>query len=112
MYNVLNDDGNILNNKPIKTKKLAKQFIDYNYRCLTRDGFLEDYTFKEYQTSKLDKLDILIIHLDNLMNFLKSLTDSINYEKNNRPFFKKNRDVWKPINPAAPEIITFLFIDA
>ena len=25
------------------------------------------------------------------MNFLKSLTDSINYEKNNRPFFKKNK---------------------
>ena len=25
------------------------------------------------------------------MNFIKSLTDSINYEKNNRPFFKKNK---------------------
>ena len=48
MYNVLNDDENILNDRPIKTKKLAKQFIDYNYRCLIRDGFLEDYTFKEY----------------------------------------------------------------
>ena len=48
MYNILNDDGDILNNKPIKTKKSAKQFIDYNYRCLVRDGFLEDYTFKEY----------------------------------------------------------------
>ena len=25
------------------------------------------------------------------MNFIKSLTDSINYEKNNKPFFKKNK---------------------
>ena len=24
------------------------------------------------------------------MNFIKSLTDSINYEKNNRPYFRKN----------------------
>ena len=24
------------------------------------------------------------------MNFIKSLTDSINYEKNNRPYFNKN----------------------
>ena len=24
------------------------------------------------------------------MNFVKSLTDSINYEHNNKPFFKKN----------------------
>ena len=25
------------------------------------------------------------------MNFLKSLTDSINYEKNDKPFFNKNK---------------------
>ena len=48
MYNVINDDGDILNDEPIKTKKKAKEFIIWNYRCLIRDGFLEDYTFKEY----------------------------------------------------------------
>ena len=53
MYNVLNDDGNILNDKPVKTKKEAKEFIIWNYRCLVRDGFLQDYdgnidTLKDY----------------------------------------------------------------
>lgn len=53
MYNVLNDDGEILNDTPIKTKKKAKEFILWNYKCLIRDGFLQDYygdidPFEEY----------------------------------------------------------------
>ena len=43
MYNVLDDDGELLNKEPNKTKKDAKEFIVWNYRCLVRDGFLQDY---------------------------------------------------------------------
>ena len=53
MYNVLDTDGEPLNEEPIKTKKDAKEFIIWNYRCLVRDGFLEDYTLKEYQNECL-----------------------------------------------------------
>ena len=48
MYRVLDDDGIQISNNTFKTKKQAKEFITWNFSCLARDGFLEDYTLKEY----------------------------------------------------------------
>tara|TARA_R100001163_G_C4899974_1_gene89014 strand:+ start:227 stop:430 length:204 start_codon:yes stop_codon:yes gene_type:complete len=57
MYNiyVLNDDRNILNNKPIKTKKLAKEFLKEIYLNehvpffeLNCRGKLDSFSFKDF----------------------------------------------------------------
>lgn len=48
MYRVLDDDGIKVSDNSFKTKKEAKEFITWHYRCLVRDGFLEDTTLAEY----------------------------------------------------------------
>ena len=67
MYNVLDEDGELLNKKPIKTKKDAKEFIVWNYKCLVRDGFLQDYdgnidTLEDYSN------ECLIVKINNNNN--------------------------------------------
>ena len=52
------------------------------------------YVVEDLQTSYFPRYGGSRINLKkkrSSMNFIKSLTDSINYEKNNRPFFKKNK---------------------
>ena len=51
------------------------------------------YVIEDLQTSYFPRYGGSRINLNkkkSSMNFIKSLTDSINYEKNDRPFFKKN----------------------
>ena len=51
------------------------------------------YVIEDLQTSYFPRYGGSRINLNkkkSSMNFVKSLTDSINYEKNNRPFFKKS----------------------
>lgn len=49
MYKVIDDDGVLLSNNTFKTKKDAKEFIIWHFRCLKRDGFLEGYTLRDFQ---------------------------------------------------------------
>ena len=52
------------------------------------------YIIEDLQTSYFPRYGGSRINLNkkqSSMNFVKSLADSINYEKNNRPFFKKNK---------------------
>lgn len=55
MYNILNDNGNIINDKPIKTKKLAKEFLKEIYLNehvpffeLGVRGKLDGFPFKDF----------------------------------------------------------------
>jgi hypothetical protein len=48
MYKVINDDGDILSDQFYKTKRDAKEFVIWHFRCLKRDGFLEGDTLKDF----------------------------------------------------------------
>jgi len=48
MYQIIDDNNELLINSFFKTKREAKEAIKWNFSCLKRDGFLNDYTFKEY----------------------------------------------------------------
>lgn len=48
MYKVINDDGILLSDELYKTKRDAKEFIIWHFRCLKRDGFLEIDTLKDF----------------------------------------------------------------
>jgi hypothetical protein len=49
MYKVINDDGILLSDELYKTKRDAKEFIIWHFRCLKRDGFLEGDTFNDFK---------------------------------------------------------------
>ena len=91
MYNVLNDDGNILNDKPVKTKKEAKEFIIWNYRCLVRDGFLQDYD------GNIDTLEdyfnecFIVKCKDDYTEFAELIWNEHN-EEMKRPYKEKSHD--------------------
>lgn len=47
-YKIINDEGEQYTHNTFKTKKDAKEFLKYNYNCLKRDDFLDDYNLKDF----------------------------------------------------------------
>ena len=83
-FDIIIDDGSH------QAKHIIASF-NYLFNYLSNNGL---YVIEDLQTSYIPRYGGSRINLKkkkSSMNFIKSLTDSINYEKNNRPFFKKNK---------------------
>ena len=83
-FDIIIDDGSH------QAKHIITSF-NYLFPYLSENGI---YVVEDLQTSYFPRYGGSRINLNkkrSSMNFIKSLTDSINYEKNNRPFFKKNK---------------------
>ena len=83
-FDIIIDDGSH------QAKHIITSF-NYLFNYLSDNGL---YVIEDLQTSYIPRYGGSRINLKkkkSSMNFIKSLTDSINYEKNNRPFFKKNK---------------------
>ena len=82
-FDIIIDDGSHVSKQTIKSFKYLFDYLNF-------DGL---YVVEDLQTSYLPNFGGSRINLKKKtsMNFLKSLTDSINYELNDRPFFKKNK---------------------
>ena len=83
-FDIIIDDGSH------QAKHIITSF-NFLYPYLSNTGI---YVIEDLQTSYFPRYGGSRINLNkkrSSMNFIKSLTDSINYEKNNRPFFKKNK---------------------
>lgn len=81
-FDIIIDDGSH------KSKHIISSF-NFLFPFLNNNGL---YVIEDLQTSYIPRYGGSRINLNkknSSMNFIKSLTDSINYEKNNRPFFKK-----------------------
>ena len=81
-FDIIIDDGSH------QAKHIIASF-NYLFPYLSDNGL---YIIEDLQTSYIPRYGGSRINLGkkkSSMNFVKSLTDSINYEKNNRPFFKK-----------------------
>ena len=82
-FDVIIDDGSHQSKHIIASFKFLFPYLNNN-------GL---YVIEDLQTSYFQRYGGLRLNLNkkkSSMNFIKSLTDSINYEKNDRPFFKKN----------------------
>ncbi len=83
-FDIIIDDGSH------QSKHIIKSF-KFLFFYLKSDGI---YVIEDLQTSYLPRFGGSRINLkkkNTSMNFIKSLTDSINYEKNDRPFFINNK---------------------
>ena len=83
-FDIIIDDGSHISKDVISS-------FNYLYPFLNDNGL---YIIEDLQTSYFPRYGGSRINLNkkrSSMNFIKSLTDSINYEKNNKPFFKKNK---------------------
>jgi demethylmacrocin O-methyltransferase len=82
-FDIIIDDGSHL------TKHVIKSF-KYLFKALKNDGL---YIIEDLQTSYFPRYGGSRINLrkkSTSLNFFKDLTDSINYEKNDKPFFYKS----------------------
>ena len=82
-FDIIIDDGSH------QSKHIIKSF-NFLFPYLNTNGI---YIIEDLQTSYIPRFGGSRINLKkklSSMNFLKSLTDSINYEKNDKPFFNKN----------------------
>ena len=82
-FDIIIDDGSH------QSKHIITSF-KYLFPYLNNNGL---YVVEDLQTSYIPRYGGSRINLkknNSSMNFIKSLSDSINYEKNDRPFFKKN----------------------
>ena len=82
-FDIIIDDGSH------QSKHIITSF-KYLFPYLNNNGL---YVIEDLQTSYTPRYGGSRINLkknNSSMNFIKSLSDSINYEKNDRPFFKKN----------------------
>jgi len=81
-FDIIIDDGSH------QAKHIISSF-NFLFPYLNKGGL---YVIEDLQTSYIPRYGGSRINLNkknSSMNFLKSLTDSVNYEKNNRPFYKK-----------------------
>ena len=81
-FDIIIDDGSHL------AKHIIKSF-SYLFKFLSNDGL---YIVEDLQTSYIPRYGGSRVNLNKKgtsMNFIKSLTDSINYEHNDKPFYKK-----------------------
>ncbi len=83
-FDIIIDDGSHVSNHIINS-------FNHLFDHLSQDGI---YIVEDLQTSYIPRYGgsrINLIKKDSSMNFFKSLSDSINYEDFDRPFFKKKR---------------------
>ena len=83
-FDVIIDDGSHV------SKHIIASF-NFLFKYLNQNGL---YIIEDLQTSYIPRFGGSRFNLDKKntsMNFLKSLTDSINYEHKDRPFFKKKK---------------------
>ena len=83
-FDIIIDDGSHV------SKHIINSF-NYLFDHLSQNGI---YIIEDLQTSYIPRYGgsrINLIKKNSSMNFFKSLSDSINYENFDRPFFKKNR---------------------
>ena len=82
-FDIIIDDGSHVSKQTIKS-------FYYLFDFLNENGL---YVIEDLQTSYLPNFGGSRFNLKKYtsMNFIKSLTDSINYEVNDKPFFKKNK---------------------
>ncbi len=83
-FDIIIDDGSHV------SKHIINSF-NYLFDHLRQDGI---YIVEDLQTSYIPRYGgsrINLIKKNSSMNFFKSLSDSINYENFDRPFFKKHR---------------------
>ena len=86
-YSLFNS-ANFLDSSSV-LKGVIKSF-KYLYKALKKDGL---YIIEDLQTSYFPRYGGSRINLrkkNTSLNFFKDLTDSINYEKNDKPFFHKS----------------------
>ena len=82
-FDIIIDDGSHISKDIISSFK-------YLFNHLNRDGI---YIIEDLQTSYLRRYGGSRLNLNKkqtAMNFVKKLADSVNYEHNDRPFYKKN----------------------
>ena len=82
-FDIIIDDGSHQAKHIITSFKFLFPYLNFNGLYVIED--LQTSYFPRYGGSRIN-----LNKKNSSMNFIKSLTDSINYEKNNRPFFKKN----------------------
>jgi len=83
-FDIIIDDGSHI------SKHIISSF-NFLYPYLNEDGF---YIIEDLQTSYIPRYGGSRLRLNKFntsMNFLKRLADCVNYEHNDRPFFKKNK---------------------
>jgi len=83
-FDIIIDDGSHRNKHVIKS-------LEYLFDYLNYDGF---YIVEDLQTSYFPRYGGSRYNLlkgSTSMNYIKSMADSINYEQNNKPFFKKKK---------------------
>ena len=83
-FDIIIDDGSHQANHIITSFNFLFPYLNDNGIYIIED--LQTSYFPRYGGSRIN-----LNKKQSSMNFIKSLTDSINYEKNNRPFFKKNK---------------------
>lgn len=82
-FDIIIDDGSHQAKHIIASFKFLFPYLNNNGLYVIED--LQTSYFPRYGGSRMN-----LRKKKSSMNFIKSLTDSINYEKNDRPFFKKN----------------------
>ena len=83
-FDIIIDDGSHV------SKHIINSF-NYLFDHLSKNGI---YIVEDLQTSYIPRYGgsrVNLIKKNSSMNFFKSLSDSVNYENFDRPFFKKNR---------------------
>lgn len=83
-FDIIIDDG-------CHVSKYIINSFEYLFDYLSSDGL---YVIEDLQTSYIPRYGGSRVNLNKkntTMNFIKSLSDSINYEHNDKPFFKKNK---------------------
>jgi len=83
-FDIIIDDGSHV------SKHIISSF-NYLYRYLNNDGL---YIVEDLQTSYIPRYGgsrLRLNKFDTSMNFFKRLADCVNYEHDDRPFYKKNK---------------------
>jgi hypothetical protein len=83
-FDIIIDDGSHISSHIIKS-------FSYLFKYLSKNGL---YIIEDLQTSYIPRYGGSRINLNKRrtsMNFIKTLCDSVNYEHNDKPFFKKKK---------------------
>ena len=83
-FDIIIDDGSHRCIHIIKSLEYLFEHLNHNGLYVVED--LQTSYFPRYGGSRYN-----LLKKDTSMNYLKSMADSINYEQNNKPFFKKKK---------------------
>jgi hypothetical protein len=83
-FDIIIDDGSHRNEHVIKSLDYLFDYLNYNGFYIVED--LQTSYFPRYGGSRYN-----LLKGATSMNYIKSMTDSINYEQNNKPFYKRKK---------------------